>query len=898
MNSFPSGIQFKYNWRKYQKYFLDRADEYLTDDHLHIVAPPGSGKTVLGLEVMLRLNKPTLIVAPTLAIRNQWIQRFCELFLETGNAPDWISTDIRNPNFVTVTTYQGIHAACSNAKEVEADDENSDEECLPSNISEIIKKLKKQKIKTFILDEAHHLKNAWWKSLVDLKKEINPTIVALTATPPFDVSGAEWQKYIQLNGAVDVEISVPELMIEGDLCPHQDLVYFTLPTEKENHRIEDYYKHANDFFEEIKNDKVLLHALENHPVYQNPEQYLDWIYENLSSYTSGLVYLNFRGKEIADIHFKIVGDREKFVPEFDFFWFEELIDFYLFVDEIHFKQFEEHRTNLENRLRRNGFLEKKMVSFFNNKNLTQIFNSSIGKLQGIKEIVDFEYSVLKENLKMVILTDFIKKEFLTNSAQNNFELDKIGAIPIFEKLRRENIDRKKIGVLTGSIVIIPKSSKVTFDNFCLKKEISGISVSELSYDEEYLLIAISDQIRHAIVHIITEIFQSGEIQILIGTKSLLGEGWDAPKMNSLILASFVSSFVLSNQMRGRVIRTDKDNPQKTGNIWHLVCFDEKSETGGQDFEILKRRFKTFVGVSNNENPSIENNFERLNIKIIENKKEFSLINLQTFAFARDRENLSKRWKNALDKGNILIEEMKIPSSEMRENEEMKLSYLKQMIGNFSGIMVSTVLTFLYEVVSEVVKSLDDIHSRSGFFKVTLVAGILGIVVYGSKFVQATKQYLKYKNIAKHLELIGNVILESLIKERIIQTPVENLKIVTSNDIYKNSICHLEGGSNYEKSQFIQTLQELISPVDNPRYVLEQKEKFFLMKKSIYFPIPEIFAKNKKSAEFFLKIWSETFDKSDLIFTRTIEGRQILLKLRFQSLMKKNVQIEHLHKWTR
>jgi hypothetical protein len=611
-----------------------------------------------------------------------------------------------------------------------------------------------------------------------------------------------------------------------------------------------------------------------------------------------LVYLKFRGKEIADIHFEIVGDQQKTVPYFDFFWLEELIDFYLFVDEINFKQFEEHRINLENKLRRNGFLEKKLISFFNNKNLTQIFNSSIGKLQGIKEIVDFEYAVLKDDLKMVILTDFIKKEFLTNTIENNFELDKIGAIPIFEKLRRENFDQKKIGVLTGSIVIIPRSSKEIFDRFCEKKRIVNISVSELSYDTDYLLIHITDQIRHNIVHIITEIFQSGEIQVLIGTKSLLGEGWDAPKMNSLILASFVSSFVLSNQMRGRVIRTDKDEPQKTGNIWHLVCFDEKSETGGQDFDILRRRFKTFVGVSNSENSSIENNFERLNIKIIEDKKGFSLINLQTFSFARERENLSKRWNTALDKGNILIEEMKIPIETMRENKEMKMNYLRKMIGNFSGIMISTVLTFLYKVVSEIVKSLDDIDSTENFFRFSFVAGLIGIIIYGGKFFRATRQYLKYKNIAKHLELIGNIVLKNLISERIIQTDFEKLTVVTSSDIFRNSVCHLEGGSNYERSQFIQTLQELIVPVDNPRYLIEQNDTFFFMKKSLYFPIPEIFAKNKKSAEFFRKTWSETFDTSDLIFTRTTEGRKILLKLRFQSLMKRNVQIEHLHKWAR
>ena len=56
----------------------------------------------------------------------------------------------------------------------------------------------------------------------------------------------------------------------------------------------------------------------------------------------------------------------------------------------------------------------------------------------------------------------------------------------------------------------------------------------------------------------TELFEQGQINALVGTKSLLGEGWDAPCINSLILATYVGSFMLSNQMRGRTIRTDKN----------------------------------------------------------------------------------------------------------------------------------------------------------------------------------------------------------------------------------------------------------------------------------------------------------------------------------------------------
>jgi len=68
---YPQNIKFKYEWRRYQKRVLDELEGHLDDNHLHVIAPPGSGKTVLELEVALRLNKPTLIFAPTVAIKNQ-----------------------------------------------------------------------------------------------------------------------------------------------------------------------------------------------------------------------------------------------------------------------------------------------------------------------------------------------------------------------------------------------------------------------------------------------------------------------------------------------------------------------------------------------------------------------------------------------------------------------------------------------------------------------------------------------------------------------------------------------------------------------------------------------------------------------------------------------------------
>ena len=178
MKQFPSDIKFKYDWRKYQKRVLDELEGHLDDNHLHIIAPPGSGKTVLGLEVAIRLDKPALVFAPTVAIRNQWIQQFCELFLQVEQTPDWISRDIKNPKFLTIATYQALHAACTGTELDEELEESEEENTIGDNgngkgyakTKEIVRLLQAQNIGTIVVDEAHHLKNAWWQSLTEGKR--------------------------------------------------------------------------------------------------------------------------------------------------------------------------------------------------------------------------------------------------------------------------------------------------------------------------------------------------------------------------------------------------------------------------------------------------------------------------------------------------------------------------------------------------------------------------------------------------------------------------------------------------------------------------------------------------------------------------------------------------------
>lgn len=881
---------------------LDDLQDHLTDGHLHVIAPPGSGKTVLGLEVAIRLNKPTLILTPTIAIRNQWIQRFCELFLQTTQTPDWISRDIRNPKFMTVVTYQGLHAACNNWRideeeidEEEETEENGNGKTTNVNLDNIVSGLKSQSIKTIVVDEAHHLKNEWWQTLTKVKEKLDPIIVGLTATPPYDVTATEWQRYIDLNGSVDTEISVPELVIEGDLCPHQDYVYFTLPTEKENQSIVDFRQNIEKLFQEIKSDGTIIQAIEKHPIWINPTEQLDWIYNNLSYYSACLIFPHDNGKIIPESHIEVIGDKKFTIPKLDYEWIETILDFYLYKEKEHFKEFEEHQKTIENKLRRYGAIERRQISFSHNKRVTGFLTSSISKLNGIKEIVDFEYKQLGKELRLVILSDFIRKEFF----ESNIELNKIGVIPIFEKLRRENTDNKKIGVLTGSMIIIPKTAYEAFETKAAKHGITQINSSPVPFDDNYILINQTEQLKHDIVHIVTQIFQRGEIEILIGTKSLLGEGWDAPAINSLILASFVGSFVLSNQMRGRAIRTQNGNQNKTGNIWHLVCIDPTSATGGDDFELLKKRFRSFVGISFKEEPAIENGVGRLNLpENIYHKEEAEKKNTEMFSLAGNRENLKQRWKEALETGVNLVEEIKIPFPEEKGYKTVKSMYLTKTIANLIATLGFSLLGYLDGLLQGLGRSARNIKTLQDFYVfLTIFAGI-GVVFFGRQTYKTLRLYFKYRDISKDIRQIGEALLNSLIKANIIHTDNSKLKVVATVDSFGAVYCHLEGGTTFDKSTFINALQEIIAPIDNPRYVIIRKNRFMLfVKQKDYHSVPEILGRNKNLAEYFKNQWERLVGTCDLIFTRTIDGRKLLLKSRVKSLATQfDDKVEHVNKW--
>ena len=852
-------LEFIFPWRSYQAELLKHFSSHIADNHFHVIAPPGSGKTILGLEIVRKLGKKTLVLAPTLTIRNQWEDRLQSFFTENCDFETY-SFDIKKPSDVTFSTYQSLHAFYKTFEDK----------------TDYYQFFKKHNIETLVLDEAHHLKNAWWNCLMDLKRNSEFYIVALTATPPYDSSRAEVSKYFTLCGEVDDEIAVPDLVREGDLSPHQDFVYFSKPEDLEINFIVDYRRNISDFKDELLKDETFINFLIEHRFYKNPNWHLDELYSNTEYFSAILIFLDACGFEIEHQKLEVLGFDEKEMiqfPELNLHWLGILFQNILVSDREQLIEQEKYILTLEKRLRKLNVFERNSVDFIGEQLLYKSLSNSPSKLKSIVSIVKAERESLKRDLRCVILTDYIRKEFLNITTEEIENIDKIGVLPIFQYIRHYCNKPEELAVLSGSIVIIHQSILNAFEAI---ESLDNFSFSPLQIDASFLLVTAKGKPKNSIVSIITQLFEAGNIRVLVGTKSLLGEGWDAPSINSLILASFIGSFVSSNQMRGRAIRKDLDSPKKTGNIWHLSCVDPTDLDGGKEVDTLKRRFEAFVGVTNSTIPLISNGFERLNIPDEIPVESIDALNESTLNVATKRILITEKWNNAIGKGTKLTKEVKILHQGKRPFKRQKQIYYFDVLRFFVMELLITITLFYVEFIAN---SFNLILQRGVlYFVYAFVAAF--VAMFGYKLYKALKLFVRHGYLYKKIKKMGLAILDTL----------NELGYITSNrnDIIVNSyllgkgdvVCNLVGANALENSLFTKALSELLEPIESPRYLIIKTNLFrkhFNVEN--FYPIPELFGDKKDNALVFQKYWAHYLGKNKLLFTRSVEGRKLLLKAR-------------------
>ncbi len=881
MGIYDNVLAFKGNWRTYQKRVLDNADSYLKNGKVHIVAAPGSGKTTLGIELIRRLGNPCLILSPSITIRQQWLSRIQEgFFMEGVSASDWLSNDIRDMKPITAITYQALHSCMKKLSGEIEDDEDEDNarerETADFRDFDIYPSVHAAGIRTICLDEAHHLRSEWWKALEEFLKNMpGVTLISLTATPPYDSTPAQWKRYIDLCGPIDEEIFTPELVKEKSLCPHQDYIFFNMPTREEQAAVKEFTVQADMAGEKIKKDPEFSRCVASHRGILAPEQYGEIFLENPKYFSSILIFLHENHIPFSPYLTELTGTSGRF-PKLDNYWLEALLQGFLFDDTDAYACDNFYREQMIQELKQAGCIRRNKVQLVKNDAVEKLLVKSRGKLHSISRIIQAEYGSLGDRLRLLVLCDFIKKECLPSVGNADKISEEIGAIPIFEHVRRENFPGLKLGVLTGSVIIVPEDTWQELQGILTSYGCEGYCVPLRGTG--YGAVSVKGNGNH-IVEAVTRLFSAGRIHALIGTKSLLGEGWDSPCINSLILATYVGSFMLSNQMRGRAIRVWKDDAFKTSNIWHLACILPQEGTDGQglplgDYETLSRRFDAFLGVSYEED-LIESGLGRLGLKSPPmGKREIEAFNERTMKKAGDRDGLRAAWEKSL---HVVYNDMGV-----EEIQEMDKGLTEP-----GFVFVNAVAMTVFWSIIAVLDILARVFLQTGFYRSSLlgaaatallVLSLFGMGYFGFRVIRFCTPQKRMQRVAecmlKALEKAGK--LEAAGTGRAVTEEAEGLVLV-----------YLKGGTTRDKTLFAACQAQFWGVIDNPRYVLKRKGK---KRKGEYYAVPEEFGRRKEDAELFACCMHKALGPSESVYTRTPEGRKLLLRARTRSFVNRNDRI--------
>ncbi len=349
-------LHFGQPFRKYQTLILDLVQAKWQNEgehQFHLVAPPGAGKTIVGLELIRRFNQPAVVFVPTSTIQTQW-QEKVDLFLtEPSLRSQWVGNDPADLKPLNIFTYQllstpggAVDALRQKAEadwletlvhEGKAEDEANararllrlQENNPEAYDAEIRKRYRRQKrealrdpqfdttqllhpnsralitdlvnygVRTIVLDECHHLLDYWALVLKELIRRIpQPYIIGLTATLPDLEAEDEHDNYTSLLGEVDFEVPTPAVVKEGSLAPYRDLVLFCEPVERET----DYLNNIQAAFERalaaITQSERFGHWVAATLLYQNRDLWLAFVRDHSEVAVAGIKYLKASGQPI------------------------------------------------------------------------------------------------------------------------------------------------------------------------------------------------------------------------------------------------------------------------------------------------------------------------------------------------------------------------------------------------------------------------------------------------------------------------------------------------------------------------------------------------------------------------------------------------------------------------
>lgn len=955
-------LKFRFPMRTHQKMILDRFEEELRkkkpDEQLrfHVVAPPGSGKTIIGLELAVRLKKPALVVCPNTAIQGQWVKKL-ELFLpenQSAKADEYITSQSEKPHFINVLTYQilsipedagetlidmaeGLWAeTMSNLLQTELEEakariyamkesnnknykkelskyiknirngkiEGQALSILHKNTRELLQRLKDFGVKTVIFDECHHLQTYWAVVMKQILvwMEIE-NVIGLTATPPIDEKSEILENYIGLLGDIDFQIPTPAVVKDGMLAPYQDMTCFCVPEENEMVYLNSCHSKFHKLIESFSSPNcdfcnwVVQRIIARKMADGSKREWRKLFAQRPDFCCAGVKYLRKANVAIpSDIILSsgMYGDLS--VEEWAL-----LIEDYalnrlkLSGEEDHIKLYEE----IKDALYTLGFILTETGIRTYISPLDRVLSYSKSKLKAAKDILRHEMKLLGEAFRAAVVTDFEFSNALSLKRLDNVIDEECGgAISVIKELvSDEELDRLNPVMVTGKSLLCDDDIAEEYlrlfgewakeNSLDIKLTMKPAFGGKLAEIEGYG----SDWNTKSAVLFTTNIFEKGLSKCIIGTRGLLGEGWDSISLNTLIDLCCAATYASVNQLRGRSIRKDDKSPKKLANNWDVVSFASQLEKGDNDYKRLVKKHEQFYSIC--EDGRIQKGIGHVHPVLAFRERlsaeDINQINESMFKKAAERIERYNEWKIGerfynVEQGSVEIsmDDLSVPcdttvASDKVSNLKMKASWLKFKRGaGVLGLLAALVVSGMS-------------------IPLTLACGaVSALFLYSSaKGVEKVAEYSKSQVMAMdRLEFVKRLsltVFNSLKDCNLITRTIMERNICISSQDGKAIRVFLDA-SPEESQLFSRCLDELTSPLIDQRYAIPRYESKLNSKNNwsvissglnspaeiaAYHPVPDILGANKEKAEVFQKHWNRFVSRGEIVFMKSADGEKIL-----------------------
>jgi superfamily II DNA or RNA helicase len=647
-------LEFRGRWRRYQELALDAVDRDLAEGRwrTHVVAPPGSGKTLLGVEVIRRLGKPALVLVPNTAVQAQWL-RAVQTF---GGDSTVAAPDTSAP--ISVLTYQSLcrlddpasalgdiarrrwseeraRTTASTPEEIDAEAmrwtgeaarrrerevrsitasikreiaraEHGDlhlGQLLSAGARERLDALRAGEVETIVLDECHHLASLWGYVVRAAIEELGDVhLIGLTATPPGELTTAEADLYGALLGPVDFTVPTPAVVRERYLAPYQELAWLTEPLQVEAEWLAEHDLRFRELITTLHDDVegplsfpawVVTRLREQHR--EGEEAKVTWASfqrRHPALARAGARFLASAGLPLPPGAPRGEGYREE----------PSLVDWLVLLEDYALRCLVADPSSAAASryaataaaLRDLGFNLTRQGIRRGASDVDRLLTTSAAKAIALVEVVDCEYLGRGDAVRALVLTDREQAAAASDEALVGVLRPEAGTAP--EAVRALASDGRTAPL--RPLLVSGRGLRCAAEDAevllaALKERapehLAGWSVELESNTLARLQARGTAWTPRLWVALATEIFAAGVTKALVATRALLGEGWDAPCVNVLVDLTAATTSVSVTQMRGRSLRLDPDDPEKIASNWDIVCVAPNLARGDADYKRFVRK---------------------------------------------------------------------------------------------------------------------------------------------------------------------------------------------------------------------------------------------------------------------------------------------------------------------